>query len=505
MDGILARNLMALLAMLAALFAAPPLLAQDTEPMFAPGSVCLAEAPGATTYADIARRSEVWNCGKGELENLDRVALRFDLRDLAPSAPAPDHLQLTRVHFEQMVALVIAKDGSTAQRTLDREDLLPGHTLREAAIELPQTGARPLAIVLMVEGAPSVEHLRLAEPVVGPPMKPIAGSEHLLAALLCGLLLAPLFFDIGFFRTLRKPFPLYHGAFCLLAVIQTATLSGLILLLADFSLATQRALSILSFDLMVAASCLFIASFVERGILEARHHRLLYAMAGLTTALGLFASFALPLFGAATATIYYAGYLFYLAGLAVVLTRALRMGSRAILFVLLAHLPLLLVGIARVVVGLVAPVDYVLDTYWLQNLALAFEVVVTAYAVTDRFLKIKQQRDRARAQQIALEDLATRDPLTGLLNRRAVDEQFSDLHRAGYDTFALIDLDHFKSINDACGHQAGDAALRAVGKALQVDPETISIRLGARNSWSCCADPMPANAPRNCGNPSPSA
>lgn len=63
-----------------------------------------------------------------------------------------------------------------------------------------------------------------------------------------------------------------------------------------------------------------------------------------------------------------------------------------------------------------------------------------------------------------LHRLARRDPLTGLLNRRAMhellDEHASRLRRAG-DTFAvlLVDLDHFKAINDRHGHDVGDRAL----------------------------------------------
>ncbi|RYD46728.1 MAG: GGDEF domain-containing protein, partial [Sphingomonadales bacterium] len=55
---------------------------------------------------------------------------------------------------------------------------------------------------------------------------------------------------------------------------------------------------------------------------------------------------------------------------------------------------------------------------------------------------------------------ANTDPLTGLLNRRAIFERFGAVP-AGADTAALIfDLDHFKAINDKHGHAAGDEALR---------------------------------------------
>ncbi|HEY1847841.1 MAG TPA: diguanylate cyclase [Opitutaceae bacterium] len=71
----------------------------------------------------------------------------------------------------------------------------------------------------------------------------------------------------------------------------------------------------------------------------------------------------------------------------------------------------------------------------------------------------------------ALRRLATRDPLTGLLNRREYDrvlaEEEDRAERFG-NSLALVvmDLDRFKSINDLHGHAAGDAVLREVGRRL---------------------------------------
>jgi diguanylate cyclase (GGDEF)-like protein len=59
---------------------------------------------------------------------------------------------------------------------------------------------------------------------------------------------------------------------------------------------------------------------------------------------------------------------------------------------------------------------------------------------------------------------ATRDPLTGLLTRRAWMRRLAEAD-AG-DSVCLIDLDRFKAVNDRDGHKAGDAVLRAVGDLL---------------------------------------
>ena len=69
-----------------------------------------------------------------------------------------------------------------------------------------------------------------------------------------------------------------------------------------------------------------------------------------------------------------------------------------------------------------------------------------------------------------LQDLATRDFLTGLPNRRSFLEQSEQrVARGGSDdalTVAMIDIDHFKHINDNYGHEAGDRALRAMADIL---------------------------------------
>ncbi|BAL89080.1 hypothetical protein AMIS_38600 [Actinoplanes missouriensis 431] len=66
------------------------------------------------------------------------------------------------------------------------------------------------------------------------------------------------------------------------------------------------------------------------------------------------------------------------------------------------------------------------------------------------------------------------DPLTGCLNRRGFDERtaaaLAAARRAGTPlTLVLLDLDHFKSVNDAHGHQAGDDLLAWAGRELRVD------------------------------------
>ncbi|GEP67829.1 hypothetical protein CSO01_05440 [Cellulomonas soli] len=65
-----------------------------------------------------------------------------------------------------------------------------------------------------------------------------------------------------------------------------------------------------------------------------------------------------------------------------------------------------------------------------------------------------------------LEVDARTDPLTRLANRRALSEQLEALEPG--DAVAILDLDHFKQINDACGHTAGDAVLKEFARTLEL-------------------------------------
>jgi diguanylate cyclase (GGDEF)-like protein len=76
-----------------------------------------------------------------------------------------------------------------------------------------------------------------------------------------------------------------------------------------------------------------------------------------------------------------------------------------------------------------------------------------------------------RKAEQALVEQSNRDPLTGLLNRRSFDEALTEAiarMRRLDEVFALciVDLDHFKVVNDTHGHAAGDAVLRAVAHTM---------------------------------------
>jgi diguanylate cyclase (GGDEF)-like protein len=77
-----------------------------------------------------------------------------------------------------------------------------------------------------------------------------------------------------------------------------------------------------------------------------------------------------------------------------------------------------------------------------------------------------------RQQRLALEALADTDPLTGLYNRRYMNRQLATLVQEKV-ALALVDIDHFKRINDRFGHEAGDNVLVRLAQTLQAHAEEV--------------------------------
>jgi diguanylate cyclase (GGDEF)-like protein/PAS domain S-box-containing protein len=88
--------------------------------------------------------------------------------------------------------------------------------------------------------------------------------------------------------------------------------------------------------------------------------------------------------------------------------------------------------------------------------------------------KLRGQLEEIENLHVALQEQAIRDSLTGCFNRRYLDEtlerELSRSRREGYPlSLVILDLDHFKQINDTYGHQAGDQALVVLAETLRAD------------------------------------
>jgi diguanylate cyclase (GGDEF)-like protein/PAS domain S-box-containing protein len=127
------------------------------------------------------------------------------------------------------------------------------------------------------------------------------------------------------------------------------------------------------------------------------------------------------------------------------------------------------------------------------------QVDVTARVEAERALV--RERDRTSAALARIQELAYTDPLTGLLNRRRLEEQVEAAiweARARGDALGLlfVDLDGFKAVNDRLGHAAGDELLQVVARRLRerVRRRDLLARLGGDEFLVALPDLHPETA-----------
>jgi diguanylate cyclase (GGDEF)-like protein len=99
--------------------------------------------------------------------------------------------------------------------------------------------------------------------------------------------------------------------------------------------------------------------------------------------------------------------------------------------------------------------------------------------------KLRNRTDALEGKLAVVQTQASRDPLTGLYNRRQLDEQFPKLielcqTRSLSLGVVMMDLDNFKHLNDTQGHAAGDKVLRDVGQLIRSSLREVDLafRLG---------------------------
>lgn len=106
-----------------------------------------------------------------------------------------------------------------------------------------------------------------------------------------------------------------------------------------------------------------------------------------------------------------------------------------------------------------------------QTITLLFVVIIliAALLLINLYRKVRKTNQRLKEVNKQLEFQSLRDPLTGLLNRRAMQEKMAKRHASADATpcgLLILDIDFFKQINDNYGHAAGDAVLIEISRRL---------------------------------------
>lgn len=111
--------------------------------------------------------------------------------------------------------------------------------------------------------------------------------------------------------------------------------------------------------------------------------------------------------------------------------------------------------------------DWISAEYWYLGILCAWMLAVASYG-SSQWLRLRRQHRELQGEKDKYQALSTIDGLTKVLNRHGIEQFIASLQGSNLPTSVIvIDLDHFKKINDHRGHYAGDRVLQNVGEILK--------------------------------------
>ena len=367
--------------------------------------------------------------------------------------------------FERIDLEFLYADGQTRSVTIDPTHTVEGwYSGTRFSVSVPETGAalsRIDALVVRPWAKATLTHMRVVEAGA-------AQAQHnrraQFAALISGLLLATLLFDLFYFRLIRARFLSWHIGLTAALLLYVLANSGLVIeVVPAISAKVRYFLNTFSVALVGVAGVGFLLAVLELRVVSRRMRKAAWIAAAVPIVVKLFC-----LIGADLVRVY-AHSLSLLSLLPVTaITLALLYLAIVRRSNVWPHLTIAWSGM--IVAGLIrmaSDFDFLRQDHLVDDtmvLSAAMLALGTAAAVARRTLNLRVQRDRARIEALQMGRMAFTDPLTGLGNRRAFDRVMG-LRRG--EGLLLIDIDHFKAVNDDHGHLTGDKVLIFAARAMQ--------------------------------------
>lgn len=436
---------------------------------------CHAYSDDLLSFSDALSQLD-WVCGDQGWEDGRAVTyLRFDEWD-AHRPPTQFTSRLTV--FKSISMATLASDGAINASHFGPEDARAVPAGPSFAIAMPRPEKATQAFLVRIELPHSVTVASEARLMRDPTSEDGALAATIFLAIVIGMLVMPLLFDSMFYVVLRERFVLLHAGMTLAMCIYVLTAGGVLAVFLDLPVNLVSRIPPLVWAIGVGFGALFVARFLEEYALRPIERRALRIVALWTMVIPGFASLQLEATQGFDNQLYFYAFIPVIPALALAIIIALLRGSRAARFLAVAWIPAILASFDRLLKGMgVYAASNSIDL-WLF-FALAFEVIIVALGVADRFFSMRRERDEALTEARSLEELTERDALTGLLNRRAIEDRFDVLRAEGFTTLAVIDLDSFKAVNDEHGHMAGDGVLKCVAAALRPgDDDMLAFRMG---------------------------
>lgn len=470
------RVLAILIALPAALALASPAAAQAGL-AGRPVALCLARATPRMTPAGLFRRPAAFRCG-GQQTALGAG----DYWVLSEAMRLEGAYSVRTVSLWQRRVTLYARyaDGAVFAQALDGVGITRHIALGAIVAQALPVRASPVTRLLWhVEGSQNTRGILIGVRIATP--EEAAASNLLMGALyaaFAGLCVALLIYNLALWGALRHRFQLAYCAMVLALLIYACSSSGALAWVWPTMENTDRIrISYLMLGMSAVSAMAFARRFFEPRVFAGMLGKAATLASSWILGASLLFAIAAPWQFALLDRLYSLGFLWLIVVVIPVLWRAWRTGSTYMsIFAIAWAAPIVMAGV-RVTAAL-AHLPYNL---WVDNstiLSMTVEALLSSLAIAYRMHLLSLERDDARAGEIAARLLADTDPLTGLLNRRAFLSRA--IGRAGEQTLLIADLDHFKQVNDAIGHDGGDEVLRALARTLRqsVGPEALVARLG---------------------------
>lgn len=437
---------------------------------------CHANVEAGKGYAAIAHK-RAWVCNPEDWSiDGETLYLRYRLND-AESAALPRGFVTFASRYSAITFTVVDADGRMRQSRHGRDEALHSPAGPLMVLALPEVTRASRLLVVRIDGPWTIaigSNARLDHSPGGTGW-PI--GQIVAMAVICGLMIVPLLLNGAFYSVLPERFVLWHLVLVGSMLLQVSIGTGFIHLIAHVPEYVEGPLSNACYATIGAAALMFAATYFEPGKLSRRLRRLLRRTAFCVFAVGLISALPFAFMRPYATKLIHFDMIPAMVLLAVAAFDARRRGSAAAVYQMVAWAPALMAGMWKVGCY-VLPFARASDTTVLYHLCLAFQAYVTTLGIIARFVDLRHQRDSANARARELEGVAGRDPLTGLRNRRAIERRFAELLDDGFRTMAVLDLDHFKVVNDTRGHAVGDRVLQVVATVLAEDTESRAIRMG---------------------------
>ena len=373
-------------------------------------------------------------------------------------------------------------DGSMAMLRLDNRALWNlAHLGARVQFAVPGDGAPVDALLLRIDGAVNQTGLIDAPMLLGLEASTARErAEAVIYSLFAGLGIGLCAYNFILWLTIRERFQLVYCATLLSMVAYGwAHSGGICLTWRDGNFVTALKVNYYAMAAVAMLVPRFFIDFLEPGTVSPGLRRLTWlqiaAMSAVCVTIALFP----PAWVHLLDRLYVAAFLPVPALAVAIAWQAFRRGSRAVGVLVLAWTA----PVVMLAVRLLHALNLIPYSAFIEHspvLAMGLEALMGSLAVASRVKLIAHERDTARAEERMARRLADIDPLTGLLNRRALLDRTLGWRCAEPLRLCLVDVDHFKAVNDRHGHDIGDAVLRELGAVLsaRAGPRAIIGRMG---------------------------